>query len=1604
MTTMTKDEIPKKVTVHTYLSSQKRYLVSYADEEDAAAVAAIMPQLNAMAIAASNSQDEDDEFFDADDEFFDAEEDKNNDTNQETKQNSQQQQPPPTPPVVLLSYTADQLEATKAAKFYPLLLELMKRGDQAAHQVGALYQQNKEQIHAGLQTLQSTTEQVTQKLTLTTQQLVESEDNKKFLEQGTTKVEAVAEDAVAQLKSRVTQHQPAVNKEVQKVIAMLKDEEFTTLLQNGKERLEQLVRSDISQQARTTLASLGIQWNSDKGGMIATATAGTTETPSDVDSTTSSTKSGNKALEESQQKALAAVDDVLQIIKQAAKAQGIELPQGGDNNNNDVLALLQGGLNMQQLQEQLNELHLDDKFKVMFDQFVEASKSDRHLSGIMEHVAQHTTEWQQMTGRLLATKSGSLFLEGASRIQARAGLILSGGLNNGSGAGKPIDLQEWTQSMTTKFTKAFTEGDAAVARLKSIELGDAVRQRLVAAIEIRSDSLGGLDGIIARALGAVETHTKQTTKALKKHVNHDVISTMLADLQKSATGKHKEAHETLISVLSRGSLYRDIVLLKLERTFCDLEEQFFGATWNSEDSWSAEQLAKLARGEGGTAELFEPIAKRAKLEIDKQLDHAEHLVREQREARGGTDPNADMILEALSRVRKIMSGELTMNAIVEDVVTLLNDDKIVSAGEDLIQRGERVLDAIENAQNNLSNTGDLNDPTNKVIGDAMRLAQKAGITKDSVMKELEKINVDEVLDTAQGAMTDETKRLLLLSQATDAALDFFLKVLPSMPVPPFEGVKDGLVYHLSNLSMEGFKVKKENIVIEIAGMRATTDPNKKVLDGGMGMKAMKAAIKDIPPSATAGTPLEGPDSNSSLVEDDSDNDTFSSPPEELEISTTAEIGHVKATELLIIDISEVAANLDGANWSFEQTYFPYLKGKGASDVALANGCVRLQFELRKRKRKIQVAKVGASSDSADADGDKKEETEEKEIWEPVLCLHDRSCKIGEVFVSLQGEGKLAWILNKLSGIFKGPIGSYVARQIVAVMSNRSGVILDKLNTVLSPYWDLILSTAGLKMVRSWVRCIPIVFLHTLYGHQSIFRFWCLFGQDELEEADHRHITTADSEDKENTIELVWRERLPLGLNLLLNDESGQVKVVDLPRGSQARKVCEARNLNPDMFNGATIVAVNGCRFFEPEEVYDALRDPIRPKTILFELAESAEAARVHEFVADAMSEKERKVKETATGGTPQKGQDGEAFDDDSAPAERTLQTRTLDLTEPGDLGIEFGEAPDSIGLVVCGFVKKEDGTSLAAEESGIIRVHDLLTHINGKVVLGENGAGRDKAFEVLQSEGAARPLSLSFCNPYMVQQVFEAPKQTNNTTPYLGGPMELCLEESVTKNEDTGTSTKRIVLADYKDTDGLAETRGILIGDYLVFVNGKSIGAGARWMGEGTAPTLEEVYKILRDPTEYPMGLTFARPKNSEGDDMNNSWKGARKGNAGELDDADAETVAVSTERLELLGCVFDIAENTASDVIVSDFYAVPGFFQTSLVPLTGKRGKRMIKLAIESINGQFVPSYASKDIVMSAIRRSWRNEQRVELTFCDDELKGLVHSLVSPASTTTAE
>lgn len=208
-------------------------------------------------------------------------------------------------------------------------------------------------------------------------------------------------------------------------------------------------------------------------------------------------------------------------------------------------------------------------------------------------------------------------------------------------------------------------------------------------------------------------------------------------------------------------------------------------------------------------------------------------------------------------------------------------------------------------------------------------------------------------------------------------------------------------------------MKKENIFVQVAGMRATkkiTGP--KIVEVGNGEDAesevpdAEEVTKDDGSSTSPGRSRTTSTTSADTLEIDFDVDEV-----------------VKATELLIIDVSEVSAVFNDAVWGFEQTYFPYLKGNGQFDVDMSNGAIRLVFELRKRR------KVKKGNDSGD-----KGEVE----WEPVLCLHDRSCSIGSVDFTMQGGSRLAWVVNKAAAMFKGVLRDYVVRSILRILTDKSG--------------------------------------------------------------------------------------------------------------------------------------------------------------------------------------------------------------------------------------------------------------------------------------------------------------------------------------------------------------------------------------------------------------------------------------------------------------------------------------------------------------------------------------------------------------------------------------
>ena len=770
--------------------------------------------------------------------------------------------------VEFLELKSNQIKPSKSAKFYPLIDELIVRGNEAS--VAAKNIAKDTNIVEKITTATTTAAEKASATAASTTNMVNSEK---------------VTDAI---KNVVPNSQ-----EVHEVYQMLKDEELTVLLEKGRQRLQQLSSGGLSLNEATenALKEMGIAINNDHDRNSANPTT---------------------LLVQAQEQALKAIEELL--------AENLDVNLDG------------------------MKASVGNTFETMFDSLSAAAKSDVTLNSLLGQINDKTSEWQQLTGRLLDTKSSSLFLEGAQRIQGRVNNILS-----------PKFLNLCNDSKAS-LTKAFTEGDVALAKLKSLELGDSIRSRLFDAIEARSGSHGGLDGIIA---GAV------------KQIGAEEVLDSIKDGSSSIA---TDAHESLISLLSDRSKYHDISILRLEETLVNLESHL-------DEDMTAEQIACLARGEGGTSALFEPIAKNAAKEIEKQLDAAEESIE---------DPT---ILSVISRVRKIMSGELTITNLFDEITDILNNDNVVNAGATIAQRGEQILDAIETASEN------------KRVGDLMSAVEKAGLTKESVVERFEKMDVNAILNTAEQAVSDEKKRIELLSSATDSALDFLLRVLPAMPVPPFEGVRDGLIYSIDNLSMKGFRLKKEDILVEIAGIKAAEQ------------------------TSSSATIVPNPESGNDIS-----------------------IREGKSTDILIIDVRNISAVFDQALWKFEKTSFPYLKGNGTANVNLSDGTIRLEFDLRKRQT-------------------------ENQTWEPVLSLHNSICTIGEIDLTIDGATGLAWVVNKLAAIFKGPLRNYVVKVIMDVLKNKSGRLLQNLNSILSPHWDLILKTTRMTLVRSTISVL-IYFLFT----------------------------------------------------------------------------------------------------------------------------------------------------------------------------------------------------------------------------------------------------------------------------------------------------------------------------------------------------------------------------------------------------------------------------------------------------------------------------------------------------------------------------------------------
>ena len=352
--------------------------------------------------------------------------------------------------------------------------------------------------------------------------------------------------------------------------------------------------------------------------------------------------------------------------------------------------------------------------------------------------------------------------------------------------------------------------------------------------------------------------------------------------------------------------------------------------------------------------------------------------------------------------------------------------------------------------------------------------------------------------------------------------------------------------------------------------------------------------------------------------------------------------------------------------------------------------------------------------------------------------------------------------------------------------------------------------------------------------------------------------------------------------------------------------------------------------------------------------------------------------------------------------EKENLVETVSITQD-EIGLKFTTFDDGFSLAVASFIPGSDGRPPEVEQTGKVKVHDLLSHVNGIAVLGGKGKGKQSALSCLEEVGAVRPLSLGFVKPYLYKISIEKSDIPHES---FGGPSELKLKEV----KSSSSNANVIVLEDFAQAEGAVETGGVFVGDNLVFINGIPVGAGCRLLqGSGPSPKLEDVIAMLKQLS--PLALTFARAKAKQ-----STVKTYLTSSPMSLDVEAATTYSLAALEYNQLGCVFATGYN-GSDIVVKSITGVNGLFQKQM----SAAGHDFIGCKLESIDGEFVPvgagvdfellgnsltfesrnpqlpqSYVNVQLIENALKRRWAASSKIELTFCNEAKKEELLKLAS--------
>ena len=272
-------------------------------------------------------------------------------------------------PANLREVQCRELATSKCAKFYPLLTDLLLRGETAANFTAESISKtvSSESLkHGMLHEQKSTMPKID--IDIDSNRMIESAN----------KATQLAKDTIS---SDATQEK--VSQNVQQIWSILKDGEMTMLLKDGRERLQHLVDAAL--------------------------------TANDANALIPKTKAQESVLTD-----LGVTIDMGSVMSGEELSEALSSREAALKAIDDLLKAKMNGMKSEDVRNQI-----ESKFSTVFDSLHTAVKSDHRLGSIFDSISEKSSEWQLATGRLMETRAAGIFFEGKQRLQARAAKLCS---------------------------------------------------------------------------------------------------------------------------------------------------------------------------------------------------------------------------------------------------------------------------------------------------------------------------------------------------------------------------------------------------------------------------------------------------------------------------------------------------------------------------------------------------------------------------------------------------------------------------------------------------------------------------------------------------------------------------------------------------------------------------------------------------------------------------------------------------------------------------------------------------------------------------------------------------------------------------------------------------------------------------------------------------------------------------------------------------------------------------------------------------------------------------------------------------------------------------